>query len=792
MKFSEQWLRTLVDPPLATAELADRLTMAGLEVEQLAPAAPPFSGVVVARIDAVVPHPNADRLRVCTVDTGGPEPLQIVCGAPNAAAGMHVPCALEGAALPGGVAIKRTTMRGVESRGMLCSAKELGIADDDAGLLALAPTLPVGTPVREALALDDTIITLKLTPNRADCLSLAGIAREVAAITGASLALPEAAESPVTHDAARQVRVEDPDACPRFVVRLIDGIDAKAPTPLWMRQRLERSGIRSISAIVDITNYVMLELGQPLHAYDDRLLDGDIVVRFARDGEELVLLNGQKLALERDLLLICDERKPLGLAGIMGGEHSGIADDTTRVCLEGAFFAPAVIQGKMRRLGFVSDAGHRFERGVDFAGCARAVERATQLIIAICGGKAGPLTDVSTPREYPMRTPVQVRTARVARLLGVPLPAEAISDAFARLRFAFTRNAEGFSVTPPSYRFDLAIEEDFVEEAARLAGYEHITAEPAPHVQFMLPVPERTRSRTAVRLALAARAWHEVVTFSFVAAADETAIAGRDASAAPAGRVLNPLASHLDVMRTSLLPGLIGVLRTNLGRREPIVRIFELGRVFLRDGGAYAQPMRLGGLAFGPATSEQWGEALREGDFFDVKGDLEALASPLSLATATTSRPALHPGRSASIAIDGRQVGWMGELHPRLARHFDLPRAPVVFEVDADALCARPTRVGRPVSRQPIVRRDMALVVDDGVPAGALLAALKSAKPAHVESLVLFDVYQGPGLTNGKKSLAILVLMQDTSRTLTDAEIDATMNDLMHVAATKFGATLRR
>ncbi len=421
MKFSELWLRTLCNPPLSTDRLCDKLTMAGLEVEETAPAAPPFSHIVVARIDAVAPHPDADRLRVCTVDAGGGSKLQIVCGAPNAAAGMKVPCALEGATLPGGLEIKRATVRGVESRGMLCSAKELGIDDDASGLLALDASLVPGTPLRDALALDDTLITLKVTPNRADCLSLAGIAREVAALTGAALTLPEARQTPVTFEATRAVRVMDGQACPRFVARLIDGIDPKAPTPAWMKQRIERSGIRSISAIVDITNYVMLELGQPLHAYDDRLLDGDVIVRFARDGETLTLLNGQVLELEPGLLLVADAKKPLGLAGIMGGEHSGIADDTTRVYLEGAFWNPAVIQGKMRRLGFASDAGYRFERGVDFDGCARAVERATQLILEICGGRAGPLTDVVARDYLPRRDPVRVRAARVAKILGVAL-----------------------------------------------------------------------------------------------------------------------------------------------------------------------------------------------------------------------------------------------------------------------------------------------------------------------------------------------------------------------------------
>ncbi len=788
MKFSEHWLRTMCNPPLASAELTDRLTMSGLEVEDAHPAAPPFAHVVVARLAKVEPHPNADRLRVCTVDVGGAEMLQVVCGAPNAAAGMLAPCALEGAVLPGGMAIKRATMRGVESRGMLCSAKELGIDDDESGLLALDPSLAPGTSLRDALALDDTLITLKITPNRADCLSVAGIARDISAVTGAPLALPAVNATPVTFAGARAVRIENPEACPRFAARLIDGIDPLAPTPGWMKQRLERSGLRSISAVVDITNYVMLELGQPLHAYDDRLLDGAIVVRFAREGEQLTLLNGQVLDLTSDLLMVADEMKPLGLAGIMGGEHSGIADDTTRVYLEGAFWSPAVIQGKMRRLGFTSDAGYRFERGVDFAGCAHAVERATQLIIGICGGHAGPLTDTVAPGDLPERTPVRVRSARIARLLGVTIPESAIVDTFTRLGLPFTRDGDDFIVTPPSRRFDLAIEEDFVEEVARIHGYDRIPANPSAHVQHMLPDAEGARPRNAVKRALADLDWQEIITFSFVSSATEAAL---DPAARPI-KVLNPIAAQLDVMRTSLLPGLIETLKTNLNRKASRVRVFEVGRTFQRAAPGYDQPLKVAGLAYGPADPEQWGAPARDVDFFDVKGDVEALAAPRRVATRRCAHPALHPGRTATLVVDGMDAGWIGELHPRLLRHFDLPKAPVVFEVDLDVLTRGAVPAGKSVSRQPVVRRDLALVVDDALPAQTLLDALDKAKPAHVIAVALFDAYRGRGLTEGRKSLAILVLMQDTSRTLTDADIDATEALLLTVAREQFGATLRQ
>jgi len=789
MQFSERWLRTLTDPPLDTAGLCNLLTMAGLEVEEVVPAAPPFTGVVVGRIDKVAPHPDADRLRVCTVDVGGGAPLQIVCGAPNAAAGMKAPVAQVGALLPGDVAIRKTAVRGVESSGMLCSAKELGISDDATGILALAADASVGADFRAALALDDALITLKITPNRADCLSMIGLARDVAAAAASTLFLPEISATPVSGAVRREVRVLEPAGCPRFVSRTIEGIDPKAPTPSWMKERLERSGIRSISAVVDITNYVMLEQGQPLHAYDDRLLEGAIVVRFARAGETLTLLNGQVIDLDPDLLLVCDEKKPLGLAGIMGGEHSGIGDATTKVLLEGAFWNPAVIQGRSRRLGFASDAGFRFERGVDFGNCARAVERATQLILDICGGRAGPLGDVTG--VLPRREAVRVRPARVKRLLGIDVPDDTMGTLFARLGIAFTRNGNDFIVTPPTSRFDLVIEEDFVEEIARLVGFDAIPAKPSAHVQRMLPDPETALSPLALKRRLAARDWQETITFSFASsAAEATLFPDRPSAAAPIA-VQNPIATHLDVMRTTLAGGLLDVLRTNLARQHDRVRVFEVGCCFVRDGNGDLQPLRIGGVAYGPALPEQWGIARRPIDFHDVKGDLEGLVAPRTLVTDVSSHPLLHPGRSARVVLDGESIGWLGELHPRLAKAYELPRAPVLFELDMAALLAQPMPAAKPLSKLPVVRRDFAVVVDDAVPVGALLEALAAAKPPRVVDLRPFDLYRGPGLPSGRKSVAILVLMQDTERTLTDADIDATLADLLRVLQVRFGAVLR-
>ena len=785
MKFSEAWLRSMVDPPLDTAALCEAITMSGFEVESVERAAPPFDQVVVGRIETLSPHPDADRLRVASVDVGGAARLQIVCGAPNAAAGMRAPVALAGATLPGGLAIKPTTMRGVESRGMLCSAKELGLSVDASGLMALPESLAPGTSLRAALALDDAIITLKVLPNRPDCLSVAGIAREVSAITGAPATLPAHPRIAEGHARVQKIRIEDLDACPRFAARLIEGIDPAARTPDWMRRRLERSGIRSIAAVVDITNYVMLELGQPLHAYDQRHVAGDIVVRFAREGETLTLLNGDQLTLASDLLMVADEEKPLGLAGIMGGEHSGIAADTRNVLLEGAFWNPAVIQGKMRRLGFTSDAGYRFERGVDPELPPVAVDRATELILSICGGRAGPLADVKGP--LPARPAVTLRAARAARLLGIGITPATIDDVLTRLALPHRRAGDDFVVTPPSYRFDLALEEDLIEELARIHGFARIPARPAAHVQHMLASPETQRSLFALKRSLAVRDWQEIVTFGFVSADMERTL---DPAAAPV-KVQNPIAAHLDVMRTTLLPGLIEVLRTNVNRKAPRVRVFEAARVF-RGGTIDAQPMRIGGLAFGPAAPEQWGDKTRWVDFFDVKGDVEALAAPLRVSTPRAERPWLHPGRSAAVLVEGRESGWIGELHPRLVRHFELPGPVVVFELDANVLTHVPLPRGEPPSRQPVVRRDLAIVVDEAVPAEALLTALADARVPYVDAVRPFDVYRGSGLPPGKKSLAILVLIRDTERTLTDAEIEGTVGALRRVLEERFGAELRQ
>ncbi len=790
MKFSESWLRTLVDPQLSSDELAHRLTMAGLEVEELYPVAPPFDRVVIARVIEVVRHPDADRLNVCKVDVGEDELLTIVCGAPNVAPGLKVPCALPGAVLPGDFSIKTARVRGIESSGMLCSAKELGIAAEASGLLVLPDDAPMGQLVRNYLDLDDALYTLKLTPNRADCLSLLGIAREVAAITGASAKLPEVPEVPATIADTRAVILDAPEACPLYCGRVIKGVNAKAPTPEWMKRRLERSGIRAISALVDVTNYVMLELGQPLHAFDNTRLDGAVHARMAKPGEQLLLLNEQTIAIDADVLMIADDVKPLAMAGIMGGEESGISLETGELFLESAFFAPKAIAGRARRYGFSSDASHRFERGVDFAGARRAIERATRLILDICGGAAGPVSEAAAP--LPRRAPVRLRTARAARVIGLALNAEQIALLFGGLGLPYSRDGEDFLVTPPTWRFDLEIEEDLIEEIARLRGYDNIPT-PAPRAALaMLPETEKSRSVAALRRILVDRGYQEVVNYAFV---EETWEADFAANQRPI-RLANPIASQMAVMRSTLVSGLVSNLVTNLRRKQSRVRLFETGRSFHRDapGGpvaGYRQPRRLAGLAYGGALPEGWGSGGRKVDFYDVKGDLEALLAPRAVDFEKCASPALHPGRAASIQRDGIEIGVLGELHPEWIQKYDLPLPPVVFELDLDALLSAQVPAYVEVSRFPAVVRDLAVVVDQSLSLKTLIDGLKGCLPAVVQDIQLFDVYAGKGIPENKKSLAFRIVMQDTQRTLQDSDADAAMQQLAAFLEREYAARLR-
>jgi phenylalanyl-tRNA synthetase beta chain len=783
MQFSESWLRTLVNPSLSGDELPHLLTMAGLEVEEMVPLAPAFEKVVVAEVLAKDKHPDADRLNVLTVNVGQPEPLTIVCGAQNVAVGMKAPCALVGAKLPD-IEIKQAKVRGVASFGMMCSEKELGLAEESDGLLELAADAAVGQSIREHLDLDDHLITLKLTPNRSDCLSLYGIAREVAVLTGASLqAIPQATFRQ-NNLQSRKVKVTAPAACPRYSGRVISGVNARAATPAWMVRRLERCGLRSISALVDVTNYVLLELGQPLHAFDLNKLDGDIEVRFARAGEKLKLLNEQTVDLQDDMLVIADAKNPVALAGVMGGADSAVDDATTNIFLESAFFAPSVIVGKSRRLGFSSDSSYRFERGVDFAATQVALDRATQLMLDICGGQAGEVTEVQG--ALPVRHPVNLRTSRVHRVLGVSLKTDQIARILSRLGMAFQQNDEEFSVTPPSYRFDIAIEEDLIEEIARVSGYENIQPVTIQARMTILPQIEAERPLPKVRQSMVLRDYQETINYAFVEAEWERDLCGNTAPVA----LKNPIASQMSVMRSSLLGGLLAALRTNLARKQPRVRLFEIGGCFKSEAGSYAQDERLAGLAYGNAVSEQWGVPARNVDFFDVKGDVEAMFAPRTLVFQAAQHPASHPGRSARILLDGRAIGWIGELHPQWQQQYDLPQAVVWFEVELAALTQGSVPKLTDISRFPPVRRDIAVLVDEGMAVQVLFDAMQTENVPNVVELALFDVYRGKGVEQGKKSLAFRVLLQDTQKTLTDNEIEESISRLVAVLQRQ-GAQLR-
>ncbi len=809
MQFPESWLRTFVDPQLSTDQLSHTLTMAGLEVESLRPVAPPTTKIVVGQVREVVKHPDADKLNVCQVDAGTGALLNIVCGAPNVAPGIKVPVALVGAELPpaeeGGkpFAIKLSKLRGVESQGMLCSARELKLSEDHSGLLILPEDTPIGQDIRATLNLDDTVFEIKLTPNKADCLSVFGIARETAAITGAPLKPLEIRPAPVALTETLPVRIAAPDLCGRFSGRVIRGVNARAQTPQWMVERLERAGQRSVSALVDISNYVMFELGRPSHVFDLDKIHGGIVVRWAERGESLKLLNGNTVELDETVGVIADDHQVESLAGIMGGDSTAVTLDTTNIYLEAAFWWPDSIRGRARRYNFSTDAAHRFERGVDYATTVEHIERITQLILDICGGEAGPVDDQAV--NLPQRAPVAMRVSRANRIIGVAISADEIAAIFTRLGLSFEHTGDVFSVAPPPHRFDIEIEEDLIEEVARIYGFEKIPARPPVAASEMRGTDETRRSIHAIRHALAARDYAETVNFSFVDAEWEQDFAG---NAQPV-RLLNPIASQLSVMRTTLFGSLVNVLRHNLNRRADRVRVFETGRVFLADASVpagelavagYAQPKRVGALAYGPVIDEQWGAATRAVDYFDVKGDLEALFAPAVARFVKAEHPALHPGRSARIELDGRAVGWIGELHPRLMQKYELPHAPVLFEVDADALVARALPAPSEVSKFPPVRRDIAVVVDQKVEVQALFDEMKKALVEDackfVQKVVLFDEFRAKsntssGLSAHEKSLAFRVTLQDTAGTLQDEVVDQAIHTLVDRMARVYGARLR-
>ncbi len=789
MKFSENWLRTFVDPKLSSAELSHLLTMAGLEVEGMEAVAPAFNSVVVAQILEVAKHPNADRLNVCQVNVGEAQPLTIVCGAANVAVGVKVPCARIGAVLPGEFVIKQAKVRSVDSFGMLCSEKELGLAEESAGLWLLPADAPVGKSLREYLDLDDKIFTLKLTPNRSDCSGMLGVAREVAALTGSALKQLDISKSAVKLSEQLPVMVADDVACPLYCGRLVRGVDAAANTPDWMRRRLERSGLRAINAVVDITNYVMLEMGQPLHAFDVAKLSGGITVRPARKHESLTLLNEQQVQLDEEILVIADDARVLAMAGIMGGQGSGVDTSTCDVFLESAFFHPDAIAGKARRFGLATDSSFRFERGVDFASTRLALERATQLLLEICGGGAGAISagEISEVRgQLPARPAIKLRRARVARVLGIALDHAQITTLLTRLQFECVAQGDDYLVTPPSFRFDLTIEEDLIEELARLHGYDNIPALAPQATLTMLPDSESQRPLARIQRMLVARDYQEIVSYAFVEEQLERELCGNDNPVF----LQNPIASNMSVMRSSLICGLVGALRFNLNRKQPQVRLFEVGACFAKENNAYLQNQRLSGLAYGAVQAEQWGIVARPVDFYDVKADVEALFSPRVLNFIPGIHPALHPGRSAQIYCGEQMVGWIGELHPQWQQQYDLAQPAVWFEVELDAFMQADIPRMHEINKFLPARRDLAVLVDETMATQTLINAMQRVSDPCVVEIALFDLYRGKGLGEGKKSLAFRVLLQDTQKTLTDIEIDHSMSRLL-AALQQHGAQLR-
>ncbi|HET7332708.1 phenylalanine--tRNA ligase subunit beta [Dyella sp.] len=772
MKFSENWLRELVEIKADRAALAHALTMAGLEVEELTPLGEQLGDVVVAEIVAAEKHPEADRLQVCKVDAGTGELLQIVCGAPNARVGIKVPLATVGAALPGGIHIKAAKLRGVESFGMLCSAKELGIDNDASGLLELPLDAPVGQSLATYLGLPDASIELKLTPNRPDCLGLVGLAHDVAALFGSHVKAPAQAETPVTSAAHRGIRLEAGKDAPRYLGRIIEGIDPAARTPLWLAERLRRAGLRPISAVVDVTNYVMLELGQPMHAFDNDKLDGDIVVRHARDGETLKLLDGSEVTLDRGFVLIADQQNALAVAGVMGGYDSRVTDATHNIFLESAHFAPAAIMGRARKLGMHTDASHRFERGVDPELPRRALERASELLLAIAGGKAGPVLVAENPADLPKPATVTLRRARLKRVLGVEVADAEVARIFTALGMQVDATGEGWRITAPSSRFDIELEEDLVEEVARIYGYDSIPTHTPEGALALATEPEARLDELAVREQLAAREYYEAVNLAFVS----QALLEKWGFTENLVPLANPLSADLAVMRPSLLPGLIEALSYNRARQQDRVRLFEMGRVFAAGDPPLETPS-LAMVASGSAHAEQWGEAARPLDFFDLKGDLDALIAwggePQRWAVHADGLPGwLHPGRAARVARDGKTVGYLGALHPRLAKALDLGSDVHVLELALEPLLARRLPKAQPVARFPGVRRDIAVDVPEQVSWSQIEQAVRATLGTTLADLRLFDRYSGKGVEAGRKSLAMGLILQDASRTLTDDDAD--------------------
>jgi phenylalanyl-tRNA synthetase beta chain len=791
MRISEQWLRDWVAEPGTTEELSHRLTMAGLEVDAIEPAAPGFSGVVVGEITACEPHPEAERLTVCSVAGAGSEDVRVVCGAPNAAVGLKAPLATVGAVLADDTVVEETTVKGVASAGMLCSARELGLSEDASGLMRLPADAPVAEDLWQYLGLDDTILELDLTPNRSDCLGMSGVAREVGVVTEKPVGGPACEPVPAEHNDSLPVALSAPEGCPRYLGRVVRGVNAAAASPVWLTERLRRAGVRPLNVAADVTNYVMLELGQPMHAFDLAKLAGGIDVRWARDGESLTLLNGDTVALDGNALVIADHQKPVAMAGIMGGSATAVTEATRDVFLEAAFFAPSAIAGRAREHGLHTDSSHRFERGVDPQAPQRAMARATALLTAIAGGQPGEVTDASQPDHLPATAQVSLRASRLKALLGVELGADAVRGILERLGMDVADAADGWRVGVPSWRFDIEREVDLVEEIARIRGYDNLPVTRAAVPLAMGEATEHQVPRRRLRRALVDRGYQEAITYSFVPRELNEALDPDH----PAMALANPLSEELGVMRTTLWPGLVRAVQYNRNRQNQRVRLFETGQRFRGQPGALEQTPMLAGMVTGRAQPEHWDGQSRSVDFFDIKADVEALlglggdASHYRFTPA--SHAALHPGQSAQIWRDGEEAGWVGALHPRLVSDLELDGPVYAFELALPVLQRAELPRFRAVSRYPAIRRDLAVVVEEQVSAGELARVATEAAGAALRDWVIFDVYRGKGVPDGSKSVAMGLILQDVSRTLTEPEIDAMVTGVVSRLKQELNAELR-
>lgn len=788
MKVSLNWLKEFVDIPADADTLAEKLSLIGLEVAAVESVHPGFEGVVVAEVESVMPHPDADKLRVCQVNAGGRERLQIVCGAANVGEGMKAALVQVGGKLPDGTQIKQGKLRGVTSSGMLCSAVELGLAEEAEGLMQLPADAKPGQPLEQLLGLDDMIIEIELTPNRGDCLSVLGVAREVAALFNLPLKTPEVSPVKPASKTTLPLRVEAPADCARFLGRVIRGVNGSAQSPLWLQERLRRSGIRPISAAVDVTQYVMLEYGQPMHAYDLQRIQGGINARRATDAETLTLLDGREVTVDEGFLVIADDNRALGLAGIMGGADSAVDAGTTNIYLECAWFAPAVISGRGRRLGIQTDASYRFERGVDPTGQHRAMERATALLQEIAGGEPGPVDEVASESDLPGSHEVLLRRRRLQDLLGIEIPAAEVSAILHRLGMAVTDHPDGWLVTPPAYRFDIAIEPDLVEEVIRIYGYDRIKPENYPIPMAMKPEPEQPANLSRLREVLVQRGYYEAITYSFCDAGLQERLCGDRGLA-----LANPITSDMTHMRLSLWPGLLQTLVYNLNRQQERVRLFETGLRFSLQDTEIQQENVVAGVASGSLYPQQWGLKPKPLDFADLMNDLEALLAlgGCGWTVRRPSHPALHPGQSAEIMIENQIVGYAGALHPAHQQALDLARPVWLFELLIEPIIAEHVPKYRELSRYPSVRRDLAIVIDEDIPAREVLECIGANVSDVLNKLELFDVYQGEGIDSGKKSLAIGLTFQKSSSTLTDTEVDAFIDRAVSALENTFRAELR-